>query len=169
MPPMFPRTKLRGAMIGAATTVLVAGSALLTLPAQAQAQAQEQAGQVPASVARMQSRAEAQVHDFFGYYRNAILGQEPNPDYNTPAKARAEFFTKELDQELYEWAGQHNADPVFRAQNVPEAYDVALKSSDADHATVILTQEWEDGSKTYVQYRVRLSDLLIDGLTDATA
>ncbi|WP_405020803.1 hypothetical protein OHV05_31950 [Kitasatospora sp. NBC_00070] len=149
---MSHSTKLRGAVVTACTTALLTGSALLSAPSQAQA--------------GLQTRAEKQVNAFFGQYRDAVLGQNPNQD---PTEVRQEFLTPGLNTELDRWADDHQADPVFRAQNVPDDWSVAYAGSGAGHSTVILTEKWRDGSTTDVWYQVRLAGLRIDGLQDPPA
>ncbi|PYC66775.1 hypothetical protein C7C46_30910 [Streptomyces tateyamensis] len=117
-----------------------------------------------AAPAHAESRAEAQVNAFFGQYRDAVLGQNPNQD---PTDVREEFMTSELNTELDQWAADHDADPVFRAQNVPSGWSVAYGGSGAGHSTVILTEYWAGGGHTDVWYQVRLDTLRIDGLEDA--
>jgi hypothetical protein len=118
------------------------------------------------SPAQAESRAEAQVNAFFSQYRDAVLGRNPNQD---PLEAREEFMTPELNAELDQWAADHDADPVFRAQNVPVGWSVAYGGSGAGHTTVILTEDWAGGGHTDVWYQVRLDNLRIDGLEDPPA
>ncbi|MFF1411211.1 hypothetical protein ACFVX6_15690 [Streptomyces sp. NPDC058289] len=158
------RTKLRGAVIGACTAALVAGAGLLTLPAQAHSQ-QEQA--VPAAGTLMTSRAEQQVASFFQEYQDAVKGQ--HSEGSSPAEVRQAFLTTELDDALTAWGSEHQADPVFRAQNLPATWSTTDTDSTDTHTKIIVTENWEDGTSTGVWYQVRLSDLKIDSLTDPTA
>ncbi|MGV9267577.1 hypothetical protein ACWDRR_23295 [Kitasatospora sp. NPDC003701] len=159
---MSYRSKLRGVVVGACTAALVAGSGLLALPVQADSRAASAA----ALRAPQASRAEVQVNAFFSQYRSAVLGQNPNQN---PREVRQEFLTPELDTALDTWAADNQADPVFRAQNVPANWSVAYGGSGAGHSTVILTEYWRDGSTTTVWYQVRLSDLRINDLKNAPA
>ncbi|AUG76636.1 hypothetical protein CFP65_1759 [Kitasatospora sp. MMS16-BH015] len=115
------------------------------------------------SPAQAASRAEVQVNAFFSQYRDAVLGQNPNQD---PLEVREEFMTPELNTRLDRWAEARDADPVFRAQNVPVGWSVAYGGSGAGHTTVILTEDWSGGGHTDVWYQVRLDNLRIDGLED---
>ncbi len=107
-----------------------------------------------------------QVNAFFSQYRDAVLGQNPNQD---PIEVRQEFLTSELNTRLDKWAATHDADPIFRAQNVPTDWSVAYGGSGAGHTTVILTENWGDGSTTKVWYQVRLADLRINDIQDPPA
>ncbi|MGW7029892.1 hypothetical protein ACWGFX_22365 [Streptomyces xanthophaeus] len=52
---------------------------------------------------------------------------------------------------------------------MPTSCSTAEGASNATHTKIILTENWADGTSRQVWYQVRLSDLLIDGLTDAPA
>ncbi|MCX4749882.1 hypothetical protein OG455_30945 [Kitasatospora sp. NBC_01287] len=117
----------------------------------------------PAHAVPRQDRASDQVNTFFGQYRAAVRGQNPGTD---TAGVRAKFLTAQLDTDLDQWAVTHNADPVFRAQNVPNGWSVRYNGSGAGHSTVILTERFGDGRSIDVWYQVRLADLAIDGLED---
>ncbi|MGW7137724.1 hypothetical protein [Streptomyces xanthophaeus] len=52
---------------------------------------------------------------------------------------------------------------------MPTSYSTAEGASTATHTKIILTENWADGTSQQVWHQVRLSDLLIDGLTDAPA
>lgn len=153
------RPRLRRAVIGACTTVLLAGSGLLALPVQA-------AGpQSSSSVAELrQTRPEAQVNTFFGDYRDAILSQ--HSEGKSPADVRKEFLTPKLDGELYDWGAANQKDPIFRQTEVPESWSVTETGQADGHAKVVLTQTLENGTSSTVWYQVNLDGLLIDGLTD---
>ncbi|MFF4319517.1 hypothetical protein [Streptomyces sp. NPDC001568] len=107
----------------------------------------------------------AQVDTFLTKYRSAVQGSGPQ----VPAEVRASHLTPEANAALDEWAATHDADPVFRAQNVPDSWTVSDGSSSPTTATVIVTQNWGDGTTSDVRYDVRLPDLRITGLTDAPA
>jgi hypothetical protein len=145
---MSHRTKLRTAVVGACTAALLAGSSLLTLPVQAE------------------SRAEAQVNAFFSQYRDAVLGQNPNQD---PREVEEEFLTPDLITQLDAYAKANDADPVFRAQNVPDSWSLSYQGSGAGHSTVILSEYWAGGPRQDVWYQVRLANLVIDNLQDPPA
>ncbi|GHI86045.1 hypothetical protein [Streptomyces xanthophaeus] len=154
-------TQLRTAAIGACTAALLAGSGLLALPVQAQ-------GQQPAAAASARTgRAEMQVASFFQEYEFATEGKQGEGKSNL--QLREEFLTTELDEALTVWGSEHQADPVFREQEMPKSYSTAEGASTATHTRIILTENWADGTSQQVWYQVRLSDLLIDGLTDAPA
>ncbi|MFJ9611561.1 hypothetical protein ACIRS1_35010 [Kitasatospora sp. NPDC101176] len=116
-----------------------------------------------AGTAHASTRAEIQVNSFFGKYREAVLDQ-PSQD---PQEVRKEFLAPELEPVLDQWASDHDANPIFRAQNVPDSWSIALGDSDAGHTTVLLTENWTDGTHTVVQYQVRTDNLVIDDLKDA--
>ncbi|GAB2690567.1 hypothetical protein [Kitasatospora kifunensis] len=123
---------------------------------------------VPAHAAapRRLSNAQQQVDAFFSQYLTAANGQ--NQD-QTPLDVRDEYLTAQLNQQLDQYQQTHNADPVFRAQNIPAGWSTQYGGSGAGHTTVILTENWGSGQQTQVWYQVELSDLVIDGLQDAPA
>ncbi|MCM2421134.1 hypothetical protein [Streptomyces sp. RKAG293] len=162
---MFHRTKLRSAVIGACTAALVVGAGLFILPAQAQAQAPSQQA-VSAATARMSSRAEMQVASFFQDYQDAVQGIEHGG--KTPVQVREEYLTTELDDALTAWASEHQTDPVLRKQELPKTWSTTESTSTATHTKIIITERWADGTSQDVWYQVRLSDMVIDSLTDPT-
>jgi hypothetical protein len=103
-----------------------------------------------------------EVDRFFKAYRHAVLGVGSR----TPAEVRKAHLAEELDTRLTEWAEEHHADPVLRAQNVPESWRVRRHATTATTATVIVTQVWGAAPDTEVWYTVRRSDLKITDLTD---
>ncbi|WP_406286396.1 hypothetical protein [Embleya sp. NBC_00896] len=103
------------------------------------------------------------VTAFYDQYKSAVEGTNP---YMNPEEVRAEFLTPELDARLTEWANENQADPVFRAQNVPQDRSVRYEGSGASHATVIVTEYWGSGSPTEVWYQVPLDGGRISDLTD---
>lgn len=111
---------------------------------------------------RAESAAAAQVDAFFGAYRRASLGGGEE----TPEEVRRLYLDPALDAQLTDWAAEHDADPVFRAQNIPDSWTVATRTTDEETETVALTERWEDGTATTLWYTVRLADLLIVGITD---
>ncbi|MFC1419948.1 hypothetical protein [Streptacidiphilus cavernicola] len=112
------------------------------------------------------SRGQQQVDAFFSQYLTSVTGQ--NQD-GTPLDVRAEYLTGRLNQQLDRYQQTHHADPVFRAQNVPDSWSTQYGGSGAGHTTVILTENWGGGRSTQVWYQVELSDLAIDGLEDPPA
>ncbi|MFJ8434925.1 hypothetical protein ACIQ9P_26855 [Kitasatospora sp. NPDC094019] len=111
------------------------------------------------------SRAVTQVNRFFQQYRQDILDGDTQGAYNT----RHRYLTEELNGKLDQWATDHHADPVFRAQNVPDGWTAVQGDSGAGHTHVDLTERWGDGSTTVVQYELRLANLIIDDLRNAPA
>jgi len=109
--------------------------------------------------------AEQRVGKFFSDYRNAILNGSPE----SARMVRQKYLTADLNARLDQWAEAHDADPVFRAQNVPDSWSVAQHGSGAGHTTVLLTEHWGDGSAIPVDYQLRLPDLVIDDLENAPA
>ncbi|MFJ6698233.1 hypothetical protein ACIQM4_19475 [Streptomyces sp. NPDC091272] len=105
----------------------------------------------------------AEVDHFFGSYREAVLGTGSR----SPEQVREAHLTAELDARLTRWAEENHADPVLRAQNVPEGWRVRHHATTATTVTVILTEIWGTGPDTEVWYTVRRSDLRITDLTDA--
>lgn len=114
---MSYRPRLRSAVIGACTAVLLAGTGLLALPAQAESP------RAPASSARMSTRPEMQVMTFVGYYKDAVNGQ--HAEGKSPADVRKEYLAAELDGTLYDWGSDHQKDPVFRVNELPESWSAA--------------------------------------------
>lgn len=119
----------------------------------------------PAATAAERSRAEVRVGTFLHDYRQAVLHKGDR----TPAQVRAHYLTHELDRRLGTWARLHDADPVFRAQNVPASWSTRTEGSGAGHTTVIVTEHWRGGAKRDVWYQVRLEDLTISDLEDPPA
>ncbi|MGW4381944.1 hypothetical protein [Kitasatospora sp. NPDC004531] len=107
--------------------------------------------------------AEDRVNRFFTDYRNAILHGAPE----AARMVRLKYLTKDLNDRLDQWAAEYDADPVFRAQNVPASWTLAQGGSGAGHTTVLLTERWADGSTIPVEYQLRLPDLVIDDLENA--
>jgi len=160
---MSYRTKLRGAVVGACAVTLLAGSGLLTLPAQAQSQ---QAVHAASARMPMSSRSEMQVASFFQDYQDAVEGHQH--DGKTPAQIREEYMTTALDDALTTWGSEHQADPVLRKNELPKTWSTKESDSTPTHTKIIVTENWADGTSQDVWYQVRLSDLVIDGLTDPT-
>ncbi|MEV7783004.1 hypothetical protein [Kitasatospora sp. NPDC088351] len=153
---------MRAALAGAAALLAIGG--LIAAPAQALA--------LPAGtpgVSRVEVRAGTpaahQVVTFFEEYRRAVLGESGE----TPQAVRERFLSPHLNFRLDAWANEHDADPVFRAQNVPENWSVQQVNEEYGFASVRLTELWGGGGSQDVWYTVRLTDLLIVELNDQPA
>ncbi|MFD9572659.1 hypothetical protein ACFWBI_22775 [Streptomyces sp. NPDC059982] len=155
------RSLLRGAVIGACTMALVAGAGLLTLPVQAQDR-----GTVPVAGTLKSSRADMQVATFYQEYLDAVNGIQ-HEGKNTYA-IREEYLSKELDEALTVWGSDHQRDPVVRRNEMPKSWSTTESTSTETHTKIIVTERWEDGTSQDVWYQVRLSDLVIDSITDPT-
>jgi hypothetical protein len=142
----------------AAGFVLSAGAAAPALAASAGSP-----GSPPGVVQAHRADVVQKVTAFFDQYTSAIEGANPNMD---PREVRNEFLTPDLDARLDAWADENMADPVFRAQNVPQDRSVRYEGSGAGHATVVVTEYWGDGSSTEVWYQVPLAGGRITDLTD---
>ncbi|MER7042483.1 hypothetical protein [Streptomyces microflavus] len=161
---MFYRPRFRSVTIGACAVALLAGSVLFSVPAQAQSRQSA----VTATTVRMQTRAEAQVADFYQQYLDAVR-QEHSEGHDT-FTVRKEFLTPELDDALTTWGSEHQVDPILRREEFPTSWSLTDKGEADGHATVLLTQRWADGTAdTNLLYQVRLDTLQIDGLADAPA
>ncbi|MER8188141.1 hypothetical protein [Kitasatospora sp. NPDC094015] len=157
---------LRGALCAAACAVTLLAGAAATAPAVAGPPSPAAAAVRPTDV--QESRARDQVDSFVYNYREAVLGQ--HTEGKSPMQVREDYLAKDLDTALDDWGAQHQADPVFRAQNTPDSWSLrTAPTSPEGHSTVILTENWADGTTTDVWYQVVLDDLLIDGLTDPPA
>ncbi|MFD3945745.1 hypothetical protein [Streptomyces sp. NPDC058579] len=156
---MSYRTNLRSLVIGACTAALLAGSGLITLPAQAQ--------EAQSISAARSTRAELQVADFWGQYVDAT--NAVHSEGKDALTIRKEFLTPELDEALTEWGSANQKDPVFRSQEIPKSADWATAGESNGHEKVVLTQTFEDGTTNVTWYQVHLTTFLIDGLQDATA
>ncbi|WP_052707229.1 hypothetical protein [Streptomyces rubellomurinus] len=147
----------------AAPAVLALSLSLVGLPAAAPAPAAE-----PPRAAQSQrslTPAEQQVDSFFSQYRGDIL----RGDLQGARAVRQRYLTAHLNAVLDAWARAHDADPVFRAPNVPTDWSLTQGDSGAGHTRVNLTERWGDGSPTEVVYELRLATLVIDDLQDAPA
>ncbi|MFE6750230.1 hypothetical protein ACFVGM_30565 [Kitasatospora purpeofusca] len=163
---MFRSAKLRRALATAAcTAALMSGTVLLGAPAQAGSTAVT----APAATASHRAtRPESQIAQFYSDYRDAVLGQH-SEGLNT-FDIRKAYLTPALDEALTTWGSEHQADPVFRRQDVPNSATWrTADTSPEGHSTVVLTQTFGDGTTNDVWYQVRLDNLLIDGLTDPPA
>jgi len=135
-------------------TGAAAGPAIAATPAAAGAEQSARIGVVQ------------QVTAFYDQYLSAVEGTNPHMN---PAEVRAEFLTADLDARLTVWAEENQADPVFRAQNVPQDRDVRYAGSGAGHASVVVTEYFGSGERIEVWYRVPLAGGRISDLTDAPA
>nr|BEK65007.1 hypothetical protein KPHV_22340 [Kitasatospora purpeofusca] len=151
------RTALTGAAVLLAVGGLLAGSAqaVSALPPGAVATAQVRAG----------TPAAHQVVTFFEEYRRAVLGTSGEQ----PSEVRKRFLAPALDRRLDAWAQEHDADPVFRAQNVPVDWSVQQVKEEYGFASVRLTEFWGGGGSQEVWYTVRVRDLKIVELGDQPA
>ncbi|MCC3766900.1 hypothetical protein [Streptomyces sp. UNOC14_S4] len=147
----------------AAATALLVTAGPLTASAVAAGTADTAAPPVaPAAVQAQQSRAEVRVDAFLRDYRQATL----HKGKQTPAQVRAKYLTPELNKRLDAWADLHDADPVFRAQNVPDSWTTRYEGSGMGHTTVVVTERWGSGATQDVWYQVRLDSLVISDLQD---
>ncbi|MFB7054361.1 hypothetical protein ACFCXT_14725 [Streptomyces vinaceus] len=156
---MSYRTSLRSLVIGACTAALVAGSGLLTLPAQAEPHA------TPAASAARATRAELTVGEFWQQYRDATRAE--HSEGKDTVVVRQEFLSATLDAALTDWGAEHQLDPIFRSQEIPTYAKIATADEDAGHEKVVLTESFADGTTKKQWYQVNTSSMLIDGLTDA--
>jgi hypothetical protein len=118
-----------------------------------------------ATPAHAQTRAEQQVESFFSQYRDAVLGEGGQ----SPLQVEKEFLTPELIAQLNAWAQANNADPVFRAQDVPSNWSLKDNGSGAGHTSVIVSEAFGSGgggSSKDVWYELRLADLIVNNLQD---
>ncbi|MFB6888246.1 hypothetical protein ACFCX4_02895 [Kitasatospora sp. NPDC056327] len=156
-------TRMRTALAGAAALLAVGG--LLATPAQAAfAPVTGPAAAVPVRVTAGTPAAH-QVVTFFSEYRRAVLGGSGE----TPRAVRERYLAPHLNFRLDAWAQEHDADPVFRAQNVPADWSAQQVKDEYGFASVRLTEFWGGGGSQDVWYTVRLSDLRIVELNDEPA
>ncbi|MDY0813646.1 hypothetical protein [Kitasatospora purpeofusca] len=154
------RTALAGSVALLAVGGLLAASAQAAFalppgPAAAVAAAQVRAG----------TPAAHQVVTFFEEYRRAVLGTSGEQ----PSEVRKRFLLPALDHRLDVWAQEHDADPVFRAQNVPVDWSVQQVKEEYGYASVRLTEFWGGGGSQEVWFTVRVRDLRIVELNDQPA
>ncbi len=155
---------MRTALTGAAALLAVGG--LLLAPAQA-------AFALPAGPVGAAAPAEVRAGDPAAYrvvvfveeYGQAVLGESGE----SPRAVRARYLAPHLDFRLDAWAAEHDADPVFRAQNVPTEWSVQQVKEEYGFASVRFTEFWGGGVSQEVWYTVRLSDLKIVELNDQPA
>ncbi|WP_129768407.1 hypothetical protein [Streptomyces sp. L-9-10] len=157
------RTRAMRTAMTAAVVLLAFGG-----PATVPAQATTGFAAAPAT-----SRAEApaatpattQVDTFLKAYRRAVLGQSGED----PRAVRERLLSSYLNLRLDAWAEQNDADPVFRAQNVPAKWSAHQIKQEAGFASVRLTETWTGGGVQEVWYTVRVADLRIVDLGDRPA
>lgn len=106
-----------------------------------------------------------QVVTFFEEYRRAVLGESGE----APRAVRDRYLAPHLNFRLDAWAAEHDADPVFQAQNVPARWSGHQVEEEHGFASVRLTEYWGGGGSQEVWYTVRLSDLRIVELNDTPA
>ncbi|MEU5432337.1 hypothetical protein AB0G73_03045 [Streptomyces sp. NPDC020719] len=156
------RTRFQAASLAAAAT-LTAAPALLGLVGAPPAAAEPVP--TPATATVPAPGAQDRVDTFLTAYRNARLGTTEDA---TPAEVRGKYLTKDLDQALTTWAATHkDADPVFRAPNVPASWTLKPVGTDGSH--LVVTEKWGDGTSADVAYTVRPGDLMITAIADPPA
>ncbi|WP_327676054.1 hypothetical protein [Kitasatospora sp. NBC_00458] len=153
---------MRTVLAGAAALLAVGGLAA----GPAQAASAPPAGTAVAARAQVRAGTPAahRVVTFFEEYRRAVLGESGE----TPRAVRERYLAPGLDRRLDAWAQEHDADPVFRAQNVPVDWSAQQVEEAYGLASVRLTEFWGGGGQD-VWFVVRLSDLRIIGLDDQPA
>ncbi|WP_405003964.1 hypothetical protein OHV13_05950 [Kitasatospora purpeofusca] len=152
---------MRTTLAGAAVLLAVGG--LLATPAQAVSALPP--GAVATAQVRAGTPAAHQVVTFFEEYRRAVLGTSGEQ----PSEVRKRFLIPALDRRLDAWAQQHDADPVFRAQNVPVDWSVQQVKEEYGYASVRLTEFWGGGGSQEVWFTVRVRDLKIVEISDQPA
>ncbi|MFJ9947231.1 hypothetical protein [Kitasatospora sp. NPDC091207] len=106
-----------------------------------------------------------QVVTFVEEYRRAVLRESGE----APRAVRDRYLAPHLNFRLDAWAAEHDADPVFRAQNVPARWSGQQVKEEYGFASVRLTEYWGGGGSQEVWYTVRLGDLRIVELNDTPA
>ncbi|MFE7587808.1 hypothetical protein ACFU6K_00295 [Kitasatospora sp. NPDC057512] len=144
------------------TAALLAVGGLAAAPAQAAVAAP--APVVAGARVRAATPAAQQVLTFLAAYRDAVEGGA-----ETPRQVREQYLSPYLNYRLDQWATQHDADPVFRAQNVPADWSAQQVKEEEGYASVRLTELWSGGGSQDVWYTVRLTDLRIFDLGDQPA
>ncbi|MFI2611344.1 hypothetical protein [Kitasatospora sp. NPDC018619] len=155
---------LRTALSVAAALLAVGGAAVA--PAVAAAAPAPVAAPVAAGArVRAATPAAHQVAAFLEAYRAAVLGRSTE----TPRQVREQYLSPHLNDRLDAWAQQNDADPVFRAQNVPADWSARQVREEEGYVSVRLTEFWDGGGSQDVWYTVRLSDLRVFDLGDQPA
>ncbi|MFI8458957.1 hypothetical protein [Kitasatospora sp. NPDC085464] len=166
------RTPTTRAALAAATALLAlagpaAAAARATPPQAAPADAATVVAPTPVIGAPVRAGTPAadRVAAFLEAYRAAVLGQSDR----TPRQVRGHYLSAHLNHRLDARAQQPEADPVFRAQDVPARWAAQEVGQEKGFASVRLTESWGDGSGRDVWYAVRLTDLRILDLGDEPA
>ncbi|MEV0190871.1 hypothetical protein AB0I39_20325 [Kitasatospora purpeofusca] len=159
------RTNPRRAALAGSVALLAVGGLLAASAPAALALPPGPAATVVADRARAGTPAAHQVVTFFEAYRQAVLGASGDK----PSEVRARFLTPALDRRLDAWAQEHDADPVFRAQNVPVDWSAQQVKEEYGFASVRLTEFWAGGDSQQVWFTVRVRDLKIAELGDQPA
>ncbi|MFD7454215.1 hypothetical protein [Kitasatospora sp. NPDC059827] len=158
---MNPR---RTALAGSVALLAVGGLLTASAPA-AFALPPGPATAVVAAQVRAGTPAAHQVVTFVEEYRRAVLGTSGEQ----PSEVRKRFLTSALDHRLDAWVQENDADPVFRAQNVPVDWSAQQVKEEHGSASVRLTEFWGSGGSQEVWYTVGVRDLRIVELGDQSA
>ncbi|MGW4652179.1 hypothetical protein [Kitasatospora sp. NPDC004289] len=151
------------AMRRVVAAALVVGGCLAVVPVQAVAAPSVKVG--IGSEVRAGTPAAQQVLTFFEEYRASVLGESGED----PRAVRERYLLPQLNYRLDAWARQNDADPVFRAQNVPGNWRVHEEKQEYGYASVRLTEVWGEQSDQDVWYAVRLTDRKIAEINDQPA
>ncbi|MFG3050040.1 hypothetical protein ACGFZP_03665 [Kitasatospora sp. NPDC048239] len=154
---------MRTVLAGAAALLAVGG--LASAPVQAFALPTDLPGSSRAVEVRAGTAAAHRVVTFVQEYSRAVLGQSGE----SPRAVRERFLSPHLNFRLDAWAAKHDADPVFRAQNVPAEWSVQQVAEEYGFASVRFTEYWGGGNNQEVWFTVRLGDLRIVELNDQPA
>lgn len=155
---MSYRPRLRTALIGACTAALLAGSGLLSLPAQAESL------RAPAAAAQRPTSSERTIDSFVQEYIYAVNGTQS--EGLNPEQVREKYLSKELDEALTVWGSEPQKNPIFRREAQPKTFD-RVETGQADgNAKVVTTYTWEDGTTSDVWFTVGVASQVITGLTD---
>ncbi|WP_147409068.1 hypothetical protein [Kitasatospora xanthocidica] len=146
------------------TAALLAVGGLAAAPAQAAVAAP--APVVAGAQVRAATPAAQQVLTFLSAYRDAVEG---GGGTESPRQVREQYLSPYLNYRLDQWAMRNDADPVFRAQNVPASWSAQQVKEEEGYASVRLTEFWSGGGSQDVWYTVRLTDLRIFDLGDQPA
>jgi hypothetical protein len=116
-----------------------------------------------APACRPNNSTEACVARFYGAYLAAVSADPPRTELAT--KLRGQYLTAEANRALDEWARQHGADPVLRAQDVPLGFDTTYAGSSGGHSSILVTLHWSQ-RHTVLAVRVDLAAQRISGVTE---
>ncbi|MFJ8043524.1 hypothetical protein ACIRBX_23800 [Kitasatospora sp. NPDC096147] len=159
---MTRSSTMRNVLAGTAALLLAGG--LAAGPVQAAPVPSAGITHAPVQV-RAGTPAAERVLTFFEEYRAAVLGESGED----PRAVREAYLSAHLNYRLDAWAAQHDADPVFRAQNVPGEWRVHQEDEQYGFASVRLTEAWGGAASQDVWYTVRLTDRKIVELNDRPA